>query len=232
MSQFFKVKNYDKFQHYRDRTPPWIKLYNELLDDYDFGCLPDASKMHLVAIWLLASRSDNHLPRDPVWIAKRINATEPVDLDRIEAAGFIVTIQDDVPVEQNASAPQAERLTRERDTNLPEKEKKDRLEPTPRARIFNALGSPKGFFEEGEFNDIATSYVGVDHGARLKTFWPWAVGLGKQPTEIKAMYVAKLKKEAGSTKLVESVKDAPPVTVSPELARSKLAQGDRRSRAA
>ena len=37
------------FQHYKDRSAPWIKLYNELLDDYRFAVLPDASKWHLVA---------------------------------------------------------------------------------------------------------------------------------------------------------------------------------------
>lgn len=90
----FSVKNFERFQHYKDRSPPWIKLYNELLDDYDFGLLPDASKMHLVAIWLLASRSDNKIPLDPVWIASKISATSPVDLTILRTAGFIEYNQD------------------------------------------------------------------------------------------------------------------------------------------
>jgi hypothetical protein len=89
LTQTFSVANFEKFQHYRDRSPPWIKLYNELLDDYAFGLLPDASKVHLVLIWLLASRSNNCLPFDPLWIAKRIGATEKVDLTRLLSAGFI-----------------------------------------------------------------------------------------------------------------------------------------------
>jgi hypothetical protein len=88
-TQTFSVKNFERFQHYKDRSPPWIKLYNELLDDYSFGLLPDASKLHLVAIWLLASRSNNHIPHDPGWIAKRISATERVDLTLLQTAGFI-----------------------------------------------------------------------------------------------------------------------------------------------
>jgi hypothetical protein len=86
----FSVKNFETFQHYNDRTPPWIKLYNRLLDNYDFGLLPDASKAHLIAIWLLASRSKNVLPIDPAWIAKRISATTPVDLNILRNADFIV----------------------------------------------------------------------------------------------------------------------------------------------
>lgn len=93
MSQHFSVRNFEKFQHYKDRNPPWIRLYNPLLDDYEFGRLPDASKAHLLAIWLLASRYDNKIPYDPEWVSRRINATEPVDLDALAKGGFIVADQ-------------------------------------------------------------------------------------------------------------------------------------------
>ena len=103
----FRVKNFEKFQHYKDRSPPWIKLYNELLDDYDFGQLPDASKWHLVAIWLLASRSNNEIPFDPDWVARRINAASPVDLSDLEKRGFIIASQH---VNGHASDALADRL--------------------------------------------------------------------------------------------------------------------------
>lgn len=51
------VKNWDKFQHYRDRSPPWIKLHKSLLDDQHWHALPDASKALAVSIWLIASES-------------------------------------------------------------------------------------------------------------------------------------------------------------------------------
>jgi hypothetical protein len=104
----FRVKNFEKFQHYKDRSPPWIKLYNELLENYEFGRLPDAQKGQLISIWLLASRTDNRLPYDPVWIASKINATSPVDLDAMFAAGFISNGDTDSaePVEQVATPAQ------------------------------------------------------------------------------------------------------------------------------
>ncbi len=93
MNGFFSVKNFDRFQHYKDRSPPWIRLYNSLLDDYDFGQLPDASKAHLLAIWLLASRYENKIPLDPEWVGRRINATERVDLALLIKSGFLVPDQ-------------------------------------------------------------------------------------------------------------------------------------------
>lgn len=91
---YFSVKNYEKFQHYRDRNPVWIKYYNSLLEDYDFSKLPDASKAHLSAIWLLASRYQNRIPWDQNWIAARISATEKVNLEILESSGFINKIND------------------------------------------------------------------------------------------------------------------------------------------
>lgn len=94
----FGIKNWQKFQHYKKRTPPWIKLYTELLNDYDFARLPDANKAHLIGIWLLASRLNNVVPFDPAWVAAKINATMPIDLTVLEAAGFIYTHQEDTNV--------------------------------------------------------------------------------------------------------------------------------------
>ena len=90
----FHIKNFDRLQHYKDRSPPWIKLYNGLLDDYEFARLPDASKAHLIAIGLLASRYSNKIPLDAEWIARRINATSPIDLPTLIKSGFIIPDQD------------------------------------------------------------------------------------------------------------------------------------------
>jgi len=52
-------KNWNIFQHYRDRCPPWIKLHREILNDKQFMCLPLASKAIAPLLWLLASESKN-----------------------------------------------------------------------------------------------------------------------------------------------------------------------------
>lgn len=91
--RFFKVKNFEQFQHYKHRNPPWIKFYNLTLDDYEIARLPDVAKAHLFSIWLLASRHNNRLQYDAQWVAQRINATESVDLDALAASGLIIEIR-------------------------------------------------------------------------------------------------------------------------------------------
>lgn len=52
-----KPKGWEKFQHYKDRCPPWIKLHRDLLVDREFMCLPVASKALAPMLWLLASEA-------------------------------------------------------------------------------------------------------------------------------------------------------------------------------
>ena len=78
--EYLSVKNWSEFQHYKDRTPPWIKLHRDILNDYSFECLQDASKAHLMLIWVLASQLDNQIPADPKWIARKIGASGSVNL--------------------------------------------------------------------------------------------------------------------------------------------------------
>jgi hypothetical protein len=75
MSNTLTVKNWAKFQHYRDRCPPWIKLHSDTFQNPDFARLPIASKLLAICIWTLASRSSD--------------GTVPDDLEYIRQWGFL-----------------------------------------------------------------------------------------------------------------------------------------------
>lgn len=100
MTQYLAVKNWAEFQHYKDRNPPWIKLHRALLDDYEFARLQDASKAHLMLIWLFASQSDGRIPNDPKFIQAKLGLDKQPDLQVLVESGFLIP-------EQNASAPLA-----------------------------------------------------------------------------------------------------------------------------
>jgi len=50
-----KIKNWQKYQHYKNRRPPWIRLYRDLLDDPEFHVLPGEAVKVLIQFWLIAS---------------------------------------------------------------------------------------------------------------------------------------------------------------------------------
>jgi len=51
----YKIRNYKRFQHFKDRRPPWIKLHREILEQRDISLISDRSFRVLINLWLLAS---------------------------------------------------------------------------------------------------------------------------------------------------------------------------------
>lgn len=49
------VKNWQKFQHYKHRKPPWLRLYRDLIDDPEYHGLSGEAAKHLILLWVLAS---------------------------------------------------------------------------------------------------------------------------------------------------------------------------------
>lgn len=80
-------------QHYKDRNPPWIKVYRSLLDDIRFHRLDEAAQAALLPLMLLASETrEGNLPDDVSVIAFRLRKSEPViadALDQLIQAGYI-----------------------------------------------------------------------------------------------------------------------------------------------
>ena len=132
MADFFSVVNFERFQHYKDRSPPWIKFYNSTLDDYAYCKLPDSSKAHLHAIWLLASRNNNMIPYDAEWLKAQISATEDIDLQILEDSGFIVSEQgrsNVLATRKQSAIPEESRVEPETE---PEKKEGRKKRPAPR----------------------------------------------------------------------------------------------------
>jgi len=70
-----RIKNWNKFQHFKDRKPIWIKLYRDLLDDLNWHELDGKSAKALVMIWLIASEDCGQLP-DTKSLAFRLRMSE------------------------------------------------------------------------------------------------------------------------------------------------------------
>jgi hypothetical protein len=92
--RYLRIKNWEEFQHYKDRNPPWIKLHRSLLDDYEFSQLQDASKAHLMLIWLFASQNDGKIPEDARFLQRKLGLEKPPDLKTFIDHGLLIPEQD------------------------------------------------------------------------------------------------------------------------------------------
>lgn len=89
----FKVPNWSDFQHYKQRTPPWIKLHRQLLDNEEFACLPVASRALAPLVWILASESETggELPSlaKMAWRLRMSESELTEALEPLVSAGFV-----------------------------------------------------------------------------------------------------------------------------------------------
>jgi hypothetical protein len=88
-TQILTIKNWNTFQHYGKRNPPWIKLHRAILDDYAFCALPDVSKAHLMLLWLYASQNNGTVPHDVPFLERKLSITG-LDIEVLIRHGFLV----------------------------------------------------------------------------------------------------------------------------------------------
>lgn len=96
---YLQIAHWDTFQHYKKRNPPWVKLYNDLLDNDRFECLHDDSKLLYFCLLMFASRRENKIKLDLQWLQRKLPLSKVISRDKtlqpLIDAGFITVYQDD-----------------------------------------------------------------------------------------------------------------------------------------
>ncbi len=117
-----KIKNWSKFQHFKDRKPPWVKLYRDVLDDLDWHELDPLASKVLVMCWLIASEDEGRLPNAKT-LAFRLRMSEKQTLDCLNKLSHWLE-QDDINV--ISSQYQLDSLETERETEAEAETKKEK----------------------------------------------------------------------------------------------------------
>lgn len=119
--QWIVVRNWDRFQHYSDRSPTWIKSYTSQLHDPDYLGLSSHVRGVLEGIRLAYASSNGQLLLNTRSLSAQLALRVMTrDLESLIRAGFI---------EVSASRPLALRYPREETET--ETEKKKSSPPTP-----------------------------------------------------------------------------------------------------
>ena len=112
MSAVIVIAAWEKFQHYKDRDPPWVKLYRDLLTAESWVLGTDDSRLVQVASMLLAARYRNATPLNYPLFRKvaSIDLSEAkfhAAIKHLAATGFLEIQGDTEPRKQSASKPLA-----------------------------------------------------------------------------------------------------------------------------
>lgn len=90
----FRIKSWGEYQHYKDRSPPWIKLHREMKNSRVWVRLDSRGRELMVLVMMLAAETENKIPMDPDYI-KRVGYLDKVpDLTPLFDLQFIEMIED------------------------------------------------------------------------------------------------------------------------------------------
>ena len=119
---YIVVHNWERFQHYRDRNPLWIKVYARLLQDPAYLRLSLAGKGLLTVIWLTYSQQNCVVSVSDLRQICRSRVSN-LTLDLLLEAGFI---------DISASKPLAAKKEKEKEKDSPKP-------PQPEAEGFGGV---------------------------------------------------------------------------------------------
>lgn len=95
--EYIHIRDWGKTQHYKQRKPPWIRLYVEILDKYDkdgiikkFRKLPDSAKITFILLLCLSSRFQNNIPYDDDRELKNMLGVKVLSLKPLLDANYII----------------------------------------------------------------------------------------------------------------------------------------------
>lgn len=142
------IKDWGRFQHYKQRSPPWIKLYRSLLDDLDFRDMPPEARLLLFDLWLLASESDGCVKYDSVWLARRLRLASITDLHEniqtLALHGFVSLEGDDDAVASGALAECERQKRREEESREEERREETSLVEFEQPEVKTKLPARQG----------------------------------------------------------------------------------------
>ena len=153
-----KIKNWDKFQHFKDRRPPWVKLYRDILDDKNWFDLSGDDAKLLVMFWLIASENGGEFTSVDD-LSFRLRKTEDEIKNALKRLKQWI-IQDDI--DMISEGYQDDALETERETEKETKKEGEQTAPAPDLEMpdwSNTENAPDPYFKQDKFS--ATEVVTI-----------------------------------------------------------------------
>mgnify|MGYP001610464632 CR=1 FL=1 len=68
MTEFLRITNWSRYQHYKNRNPPWIKLHVQLLQSPEWVSLSESGRLLALVCMMIAPRFGGKIPNDAKYL--------------------------------------------------------------------------------------------------------------------------------------------------------------------
>lgn len=126
------IANWETYQHYKDRSPSWIKLHIDILNSETWVMLDDASKLLAVVTMMIGSRNKGKVPNNPSYIKKVAHLDEVPNFKPLIDVGFLI---DDSTKQADASSMQADASSKKRRGEDIEEKRREEKKSAPEQEV-------------------------------------------------------------------------------------------------
>ncbi len=211
-----QIKNWKKFQHFKDRKPPWVKLYRDVLDDLEWYELDPLASKVLVMCWLIASEDDGKLPPAKT-LAFRLRMTEKQTNDCLNKLSHWLE-QDDISVISERY--QSDSLETETETEKEREKETEAKQRTKGSRLSADWVLPKEWADwaRQERPDLDLRSV----GEQFRDYWSAKAGSGATKLDWQATWRNWVRNQKQSYKPVDIARVTVPSSSQRDPALVKL----------
>jgi hypothetical protein len=168
----YRVRNWDRFQHYKSRNPPWIKLHFEILSSADWVMLDDNSKLLAIACMLIASRNEGCVPNNPEYVKRVAYLNKTPKFKPLIDCGFLEILQADASIRVPLQAGARPEEETEAEAYSEEVEEKERTQGT---RLQDNWALPPDFREFASKEGMRHDDIERE-AENFKDYWVSVVG--------------------------------------------------------
>jgi hypothetical protein len=134
--KFYRIRNWRKYQHYKYRNPPWVKLHLKILHSADWVNATPSCKLSMICCLLIGTMYDGCVPDDSVMIKRVCHIDWRVDFKPLLKSGFLENMLADASTMLAKADPETETEKKDAANAALNGHQFGRLQPSGEAELF------------------------------------------------------------------------------------------------
>lgn len=106
-TSYIHLRDFHLINHYKNRNPPWVKLYRDIFSTPEFVSLSVTDRLTYLGLLAVAPDCDNNIPNDAGWISRRLLMPKGsrINLAALLESRLVTATDRPEPVSKSAPAP-------------------------------------------------------------------------------------------------------------------------------
>lgn len=127
----YRIRNWERYQHYKYRDPPWIKLHVKILTSEAWVSLDDTSRSLMLVCLIVAAKTDGVVPNNPDYLQRVGYLSKKPNFKPLIECGFLEILLADASNLHSNALPEVESKSKSKNKKKVVEADSRKSEPAP-----------------------------------------------------------------------------------------------------